>query len=81
MPLLRALFKGGPISRFSVWLTHKILPKQGKWGRNSEPVACPACDTPQPKLRKPANRRQMMWGGWTCANCGVECDKWGERID
>ena len=28
-----------------------------------KPKACPECGTPAPKVRKPANRRQMLWGG------------------
>jgi hypothetical protein len=46
-----------------------------------QPLRCPECGTPVPKLRPPANRRQMLWGGWTCAGCGIEIDKHGRKID
>ncbi|MBL8922908.1 MAG: hypothetical protein JNJ54_28930 [Myxococcaceae bacterium] len=39
--------------------------------------ACPKCGTPLPAVRVPKNFRQALWGGWTCAKCGVELDKWG----
>jgi hypothetical protein len=42
--------------------------------------ACPSCGAPQPVIRKPANLRQALWGGWTCARCGSEMDRWGRRI-
>jgi hypothetical protein len=40
---------------------------------------CPECGAPIPKVRKPANRRQMLWGGWTCDECGCEMDRRGRR--
>jgi hypothetical protein len=60
-------------------LVRRFWPKSGKWGINPQPVACPTCGTPAPRFRKPANRRQMLWGGWTCP-CGTECDKSGHPI-
>jgi hypothetical protein len=36
---------------------------------------CPDCGTAAPKFRIPANRRQMLWGGWTCPECGCELDR------
>jgi hypothetical protein len=42
---------------------------------------CPECGEQLPKVRKPANRRQMLWGGWTCPNCGCEVDRKGRTID
>ncbi len=45
-----------------------------------KPKACPECGTPAPKVRKPANRRQMLWGGWTCAECGSELDRRGRKV-
>lgn len=41
---------------------------------------CPQCGATFPRIRKPANRRQAMWGGGTCANCGCEVDRKGRRI-
>jgi DNA-directed RNA polymerase subunit RPC12/RpoP len=36
---------------------------------------CPKCATPLPDIRRPKNRRQLLWGGWTCPGCGVELDR------
>jgi hypothetical protein len=47
-----------------------------KWGLNFSNMKCPKCGTPCPSRRIPKNYRQLMWGGWTCANCGEEIDKW-----
>jgi transposase-like protein len=49
-----------------------ILQKQKK---------CPECGEELPKTRKPKNRRQMLWGGWTCENCGCEIDRRGKKIE
>ena len=59
----------------------RLWPKQGQWGINTKPVGCPECGEAFPRIRKPANKRQAMWGGWTCAKCGTECDKYGKKID
>lgn len=42
---------------------------------------CPECGAPMPKVRTPANRRQMLWGGWTCPGCGTELDRRGRRVE
>lgn len=42
---------------------------------------CPECGEPLPSFRKPVNSRQTMWGGWTCAKCGCECDRNGRKIE
>jgi hypothetical protein len=39
---------------------------------------CPTCGTQQPARRKPTSLRQLMWGGWTCSNCGTEIDRHGK---
>jgi hypothetical protein len=44
------------------------------------PSACPECDTSVPSLRKPANWRQALWGGWTCPHCRCEFDRWGRKV-
>ena len=23
----------------------------------------------------------LLWGGWTCGNCGQEIDKWGQAVE
>ena len=44
------------------------------------PVACSECGKPLPLIRKPANRREMLWGGWTCKGCGAQLDRSGKKI-
>jgi transposase-like protein len=41
-------------------------------------ITCPSCGEEQPKFRKPANSKQAMWGGFTCAKCGTEMDGRGK---
>ncbi len=53
----------------------------GKWGVNTKPLECPHCGEPAPLVRKPANRRQTLWGGATCRECGQEYDKWGKPVE
>ena len=48
---------------------------------NLAAVDCPKCGQRMPTLRLPTNLHQMMWGGWTCPNCGCEMDKWGKALD
>jgi hypothetical protein len=45
-----------------------------------KPKKCPECDTPMPRFRQPANRRQALWGGWTCPQCGCEMDRRGRKV-
>jgi hypothetical protein len=40
-------------------------------------VACQRCGAEQPTVRRPANFRQAMLGGHTCAKCGAELDARG----
>jgi hypothetical protein len=54
--------------------------KRGRWGINTSPVVCLKCGTAAPAIRKPASFRQFLWGGWTCAECGFELDKWGHPV-
>jgi hypothetical protein len=42
---------------------------------------CPDCGEPSPAFRWPANRKQALWGGWTCAECGCEADWRGRKIE
>ena len=42
-----------------------------------KPVNCPSCGREQPKMRKPANVEQAMWGGYTCEGCGADLDARG----
>lgn len=54
---------------------------RGNWGINLKPGPCSQCGTPMPMIRKPANWRQAMWGGWTCPECGLELDKWSRPVE
>ena len=54
--------------------------RKSQWGINTEPMTCQKCHTPAPSLRIPKNMNQTLWGGWTCAECGYELDKWGEPV-
>lgn len=53
---------------------------KNRWGMNLESVNCSACGSPIPPIRQPKSFRQALWGGWTCAKCGCEMDKWGRLI-
>lgn len=44
------------------------------------PAHCSRCGAQLPSIRKPANLRQVMWGGWTCPACHAELDRRGEVI-
>jgi hypothetical protein len=55
--------------------------RRGNWGLNFKPVHCPSCGAPAPEVRRTNNRRQMLWGGCTCAECGREYDKWGVPVE
>ena len=51
------------------------------WGINLAAVHCPECKVKMPALRVPKNFLEMMWGGWTCPECGCRMDKWGKPRD
>jgi len=52
-----------------------------KWGMNfSHDVRCPECNHSLLTRRRPKSFRQFMWGGWTCPGCGIELDKWLNRM-
>ena len=53
---------------------------KNRWGINSEPVNCPACGSPMPRVRQPKSLTERLWGGGTCGKCGCEMDKWGQRL-
>ena len=43
-----------------------------------KPVMCEKCGAEQPKMRKPENMDQAMWGGYTCSGCGAQLDGRGK---
>jgi len=63
-----------------VLVVRDSIRRRGRWGLNFRHVQCPRCGTPAPAIRKPRNRRQMLWGGCTCEECGLEYDKWGVEV-
>jgi hypothetical protein len=54
---------------------------RNRWGMNFDPVSCPRCKTPLPRLREARSFQQKAWGGWTCPICGAGVDKWGREIE
>jgi hypothetical protein len=50
-------------------------------GINLQAVDCPSCGERMPFVRMPDSMFQMLWGGWTCPNCGCKMDKWGRMIE
>ena len=55
-----------------------------RWNSNPQnylaQVHCQSCHEALPQKRKPTSLNQLLWGGWTCSNCGAEVDKWGKEI-
>jgi hypothetical protein len=51
-----------------------------RWGINFSAVTCPCCKALLPQVRKPVSLRQALWGGYACAACGAEIDKWGRQV-
>jgi hypothetical protein len=43
-------------------------------------LRCPECGYPRPTVRRPANWRQALWGGWTCPSCKSEFDAFSRDI-
>ena len=41
---------------------------------------CPVCGEALPQLRVPYTLRQILWGGWTCPNCGTKLDRLGRVL-
>jgi hypothetical protein len=62
-----------------IYLALKLWPKSGPMGINLSRVKCPKCNAALPMIRKPKNKAQAMWGGWTCHKCGCEVDKYGSE--
>lgn len=61
-------------------LIQRYWPATGKYGIPKTIKPCPSCGASPVLFRKPANRRQLIWGGWTCSKCGLELDRYGEPI-
>ena len=39
---------------------------------------CPGCGKQLPTFRKPTSLRQLLFGGWTCQECGAEVNARGK---
>lgn len=74
-----AIFLGGALVLTIVVVA--LWPRGGRYGINLRKVFCPKCREPMPRIRRPKNERQRLWGGWTCPKCGCEMDKYGVDID
>jgi hypothetical protein len=63
----------------AVWYQTKT---KGRWGIGSlsGDTRCPRCGARLPTIRKPASTQEMLWGGWTCTQCGCKIDKYGREI-
>jgi hypothetical protein len=48
--------------------------------RIKHPIVCARCGWKLPYVRIPRSFRQLIWGGWTCSNCGAELDYSGKEI-
>lgn len=78
--LLVGLGVGLTLTVLFVVLIVQSTRRRRKMGINIRKAACPDCGTALPAFRKPANARQAFFGGWTCACCGCEVDKWGRKL-
>lgn len=59
------------------FILYRGTKRQNKLGINTSNLICPNCNELAPKIRKPKNLSQLLWGGFTCEKCGSEVDKWG----
>lgn len=42
------------------------------------PAKCVECGAMLPKFRGPRTVGQLLWGGWTCQQCGCELNCYGQ---
>lgn len=75
------LFIGCTLSILVFYALIRIWPKSGKMGISTKTISCPQCGLKAPMIRRPANLKQFLWGGWTCAKCKCEFDKYGNEIN
>lgn len=66
-----------------IWIIVQSIRRRGKMGINVQalvnPINCPKCGQVLPRFRTPKGFSEMLWGGWTCPNCGTKFDKWGKE--
>jgi hypothetical protein len=71
----------GLLAAGAVLIVRDTIRQRGKWGIPLKQAVCTQCGTLMPMaFRKPTSWRQAMWGGWTCAECGYELDRWGRPL-
>ena len=51
------------------------------FGINIGGADCAECGEKAPIVRAPNDLYEVLWGGWTCQNCGCRNDKWGRSRD
>lgn len=56
-----------------IWLVRKLGYPIG------QAVHCARCNAELPVVRRPANFRQAMLGGFTCSQCGADLDRQGRE--
>ena len=64
----------------AVQVARDLTPTASDWGINFKTVHCPDCFARMPGVRFPKSLRQVLWGGWTCPECGCELDKFGKAL-
>tara|TARA_A100001391_G_C4999248_1_gene260287 strand:- start:494 stop:790 length:297 start_codon:yes stop_codon:yes gene_type:complete len=82
-PVLTGAIAGGlgTLAFFVYCFAKKIQIGRGrKMGLNFDQTCCPNCGRELPRIRRPANFRQMLWGGWTFPSCGEVYDKWMNTV-
>jgi DNA-directed RNA polymerase subunit RPC12/RpoP len=76
-PRLEALVVGVAVALIMplplIWLLQKLGYPVGKT------VNCARCGSELPAVRRPANARQALLGGYTCGKCGAELDARGRE--
>ena len=80
-PFLVSVAVGAIIMGLMMWGLHRLRYKGGRMSVNFDEVRCPSCQVTLPRLRRPANGRQALWGGWSCPDCGCEVNKMGEVVN
>jgi len=74
------LIIGGILGVGIILVIHGTIFKT-RWGINTATeMECPGCHRMHGQIRIPRNLRQMLWGGFTCGQCGFEVDKWNRPI-
>src|SRR5271163_3243269 len=81
LPVIISVLVFGPLLIGCVLMVRDTIRQRGKWGINFRRASCTECGEPMPLVRRPANFQEMLWGGWTCSECGFELDKWGKPVE